>query len=87
VWTAPTGQLAARYLRDWHAEGRGAYIVLWFGNVPGKRLPAHPDRLERPPTPEALRAMLVDRLPESLRDVIDVYVVDVSPPPATALAV
>jgi hypothetical protein len=84
VWTAPTEQLAARYLRDWHAEGRGAYLVLWFGNVPGKRLPAHPDGLERPPTPEALRAMLVDRLPEILRDVIDVYVVDVSPPPATA---
>ncbi|TIL73167.1 MAG: hypothetical protein E5Y70_17530 [Mesorhizobium sp.] len=79
VWTAPTEQLAARYTRDWHAEGRGAYIVLWFGDVPRKNLPAHPDGLPTPKTPDELRAMLVDRLPESLWDVIDVYVIDVSP--------
>ncbi len=79
VWTAPTEQLAARYTRDWHAEGRGTYIVLWFGDVPGKNLPIHPDGLARPNTPDDLRAMLVDRLPESLRDVIDIFVIDVSP--------
>jgi len=78
VWTAPTEQLAARYLRDWHAEGRGVYIVLWFGHVAGKNLPTHPDGLPRPETPDALRTMLIDRLPNNLRDVIDVYVVDVS---------
>lgn len=78
VWTAPTEQLAARYLRDWHAEGRGAYIVLWFGDVPGRNLPAHPGGLARPATPEVLRAMLVECLPENLRDVVDVYVLDVS---------
>jgi len=80
VWSAPVEQLAARYLHDWHAEGRGAYIVLWFGDVPGKNLPAHPDGLARPKTPDDLRTMLIDRLPETLRDVIDVYVVDVSRP-------
>lgn len=80
VWTAPVEQLAARYLHDWHAEGRGAYIVLWFGDVPGKNLPAHPDGLARPKTPDDLRTMLIDRLPENLRDVIDVYVVNVSRP-------
>lgn len=80
IWTAPVEQLAARYLHDWHAEGRGAYIVLWFGDVPGKNLPAHPERLERPKTPDDLRSMLIDRLPENLRDVIDVYVIDVSWP-------
>ncbi|MBL7233135.1 NACHT domain-containing protein [Komagataeibacter oboediens] len=80
VWTAPVEQLAARYLHDWHAEGRGAYIVLWFGDLPGKNLPVHPDGLARPKTPDDLRTMLIDRLPENLRDVIDVYVVDVSRP-------
>ncbi|GAA3685961.1 NACHT domain-containing protein [Acetobacter lovaniensis] len=80
LWTAPVEQLAARYLCDWHAKGRGAYIVLWFGNVPGKNLPAHPDGLQQPVTPDDLSAMLIDRLPEALRDVIDVYVVDVSSP-------
>lgn len=81
IWTAPTEQLAARYTRDWHAEGRGAYVVLWFGYIPGKNLPVHPDGLARPKTPAELRAQLVERLPESLRDVIDVYVIDVSPLP------
>jgi hypothetical protein len=84
VWTAPVDQLAAKYGRDWHAEGRGAYIVLWFGRVPGKALPAHPDGLPPPESPGQLQAMLVDRLPEPLRSLIDVYVIDVSrltPPP------
>jgi len=85
VWTAPVEQLAARYLHDWHAEGRGAYIVLWFGDVPGKNLPAHPDGLAPPKIPDELRTMLINRLPENLRDVIDVYVVDVSRPAEKAV--
>ena len=80
VWTAPVEQLAARYLHDWHAEGRGVYIVLWFGDVSRKNLPVHPDGLARPKIPDDLRAMLIDRLPEPLRGVIDIYVVDVSHP-------
>jgi hypothetical protein len=48
--------------------------------VPRKNLPAHPDGLARPKTPDDLRMMLINRLPENLRDVIDVYVVDVSQP-------
>ena len=84
IWTAPVEQLAARYLHDWHAEGRGAYVVLWFGDVPGKNLPAHPDGLARPKNPDDLRAMIINRLPENLRDVIDVYVIDVSRPAGKA---
>lgn len=72
VWIAPVELLAARYLHDWHAEGRGAYIVLWFGDVPGENLPVHSDRLPRAKTPSDLSAMLIDRLPEYLCDVIDV---------------
>jgi hypothetical protein len=78
VWGAPVEQLAAKYARDWHAEGRGVYIVIWFGNVPRKQLPPHPDGLPPPTTPESLRTMLVDRIPEAMRDLIDVYVVDVT---------
>ena len=47
-------------------------------------LPAHPNGLARPKTPDDLRTMLIDRLPENLRDVIDVYVVDVSRPAGKA---
>ena len=80
VWNAACDQLDANYARDWQAEGRGVYIVLWFGDVPGKQLPRHPDRLQRPRTPEGLRQLLIDRLPEERRAWIDVFVVDVSKP-------
>jgi hypothetical protein len=78
IWDAPVEQLAALYTRDWHAEGRGVYIVIWFGNVPKKQLSPHPDGLTPPKTPEALRSMLIDRIPESIQGLIDVFVVDVS---------
>ena len=82
VWDAAFNQLAAKYSIDWQAEGRGVYIVLWFGDVPGKQLPRNPEGLARPESPEQLRRMLIDRLPESLRTLIDVYVIDVSSPEA-----
>lgn len=78
VWSAAVDQLDAKYTRDWHAEGRGAYIVLWFDNVPKKQLPKHPEGLDRPKTPQALRQMLIDRIPEARRSQIDVFVIDVS---------
>ena len=84
VWNAASDQLDIKYARDWHAEGRGVYIVLWFGNVPKKQLPRHPDGLQRPETPEALCRMLIDRLPEARRAWIDVFVVDLSRPVQSA---
>ena len=80
VWNAACDQLDANYARDWQAEGRGVYVVLWFGHVPGKQLPRHPDGLQRPRTPEGLRQMLMDRLPEERRSWIDVFVIEVSKP-------
>ena len=80
VWNAASDQLDANYTRDWRADGRGAYVVLWFGDVPKKRLRPHPDGLGRPETPEALWQMLIDRLPEERRSQIDVFVIDVSVP-------
>ena len=80
VWNAACDQLDANYSHDWQAEGRGAYIVLWFGNVPRKNLPSHPNGADRPSTPEELREMLVERIPEDRRDFVDVFVVDVSKP-------
>ena len=78
VWDAPMEQLAARYVHDWHAEGRGAYIVIWFGDVPGKQLPRHPNGIAAPTTPDALRGMLIDRIPEAIQGLIDVYVINVT---------
>ena len=78
VWNAANDQLDANYTRDWHAEGRGVYIVLWFGNVPGKLLPRHPEGLDLPNTPQVLRQMLIDRIPKARRSQIDVFVIDVT---------
>ena len=62
VWDAIIHQLDAKYTVDWQAEGRGAYVVLWFGDVAGKQLPSHPDGADRPTTPEELRKMLIERI-------------------------
>lgn len=78
VWHAASAQLDAQYTRDWRADGRGAYLVLWFGDVPGFNLPPHPDGVPLPATATALRTMLIDKIPLERRSMIDVYVVDVS---------
>lgn len=80
VWDAASNQLDDYYAREWHAQGHGVYIVLWFGDVPGRQLPRHPEQPERPQTPQALRRMLIDRLPEARRLQIDVFVADLSRP-------
>ena len=83
VWNAVNDQLDARYTVDWQAEGRGVYIVLWFGDVPGQNLTKHPDGLEPPESPGELRNMLVDRLTEIQCVRIDVFVIDLSRPVGT----
>jgi len=84
VWSAASDQLDAKYAVDWQAEGRGVYLVLWFGDIAGKPLPRHPEGLALPQSPGALRGMLMDRLPEARRSWIDVFVIDVSKPDGTA---
>ena len=54
--------------------------MVWFGDVPGKRLRRHRERLKRPETPDALRRMPIDRLPEDRRTRIDIFVLDVTKP-------
>jgi len=78
VWAAASAQLDAQYTGDWRANGRGVYLVLWFGDVVGFNLPPHPDSDPTPASADALRAALVDRIPPDRRPLIDVYVIDVS---------
>lgn len=80
VWDAACEQLDAKYTQDWQAEGRGVFIVLWFGELTEKNLPGHPKRLPRPKTPEEMKKMLLDRIPEARRSDLDVHVIDVSRP-------
>lgn len=79
VWDAAAGQLDLQYLIDWRSEQRGIYCVLWFGDVPTaskRRLKAHPDGLPTPTSAEAMRAMLIARIPEARRALIEVVVFD-----------
>ena len=80
VWDAASVQLIEKYARDWRADDRGIYLVLWFGEVRGKNLPIHPEGLPRPTSPSELREMLLARLPSTEQARIDVLVLDVSKP-------
>ena len=81
VWDASRTQLDERYCRDWRTDGRGIYLVLWFGNVSGKNLPARPNGGAIPSSPTELREQLVQSLSEGERGRIEVVVLDVSKPP------
>lgn len=79
VWDAAVGQLDVQYLIDWRSEQRGIYCVLWFGDVPSasnRRLKAHPEGLSAPASAEEMRTMLIARIPEARRALIDVIVFD-----------
>ncbi len=78
VWDAPSTQLIDRYTKDYRANGRGIYIVFWFGKVAGKQLVRHPDGLPPPKSPDELRQMLTDRLAPLERKRVDIVVIDVS---------
>lgn len=80
VWDASRTQLDERYCRDWRTDGRGIYLVLWFGNVSGKNLPARPNGGAIPSSPNELREQLVQSLSEGERGRIEVVVFDVSKP-------
>ncbi len=81
VWDAATGQLDLQYLIDWRCEQRGVYCVLWFGDLPSatnRRLKAHPDGMTAPADADAMRALLVERIPVSRRPLIEVVVLDLT---------
>ncbi|WP_119458541.1 hypothetical protein [Rhodospirillaceae bacterium SYSU D60014] len=80
VWSAAAAQLDERYTRYVNARGRGIYLVLWFGPIPGKSLRRHADGRPMPQTPRELEQMLCADLSEGLRNRIDVFVLDVSKP-------
>ena len=82
VWDAAnrTVDREIRTGRGSRAHGRGTYLVLWFGNVPGRNLPKHPGELPKPASPSQLREMLMAQLTQAERSRIDVFVFNVSKP-------
>jgi hypothetical protein len=77
VWTAPTEQLMG-YVQTQGADGYGIYLVFWFGHEieePPKRVDG-----QSPRTASEMSALLIDDLAPELRDLLQVIVLDVSPP-------
>ncbi|MGO4619587.1 NACHT domain-containing protein [Ensifer sp. 2TAB8] len=81
VWNASSIQLSEKYTRDWRTDGRGIYLVLWFGQVAGKNLPGRQDDIPLPSNAAELQKMLIDGLDQDEKLRIDVFVLDVSKSP------
>jgi len=79
VWDAAMSQLDQKYLIDWRSQNRGIFCVLWFGDQQsktGRRLKSHPDGLKSPSTAEEMKSMIIDRIPQHRRSMIEVIVLD-----------
>ena len=61
LWSGADKQLDRLYTRDWRAEDRGIYLVLWFGDQQSsnKRLRGPARGTESPQTTDKLREMLI----------------------------
>ncbi len=78
LWTGSDRQLDALYTPDWRAEGRGIYLVLWFGEQKKttKRLKS-PGRHETlPTTADELKRMLVAKSRSAREGRVAVFVLD-----------
>lgn len=78
LWRGADMQLDALYTRDWRAEGRGIYLVLWFGNQqqPNKRLKKPVRGTETPKTAEELREMLIAESKSAREGRVVIFVLD-----------
>lgn len=81
LWTAPKAQLQDLYTRDPNTEGRGLYLVLWFGERAG-RIPTPPKGMPIPRSSVDLEVALRSLLPEADRVLLEVLVLDCSAPRA-----
>lgn len=80
VWTAAEGQLERYYAHDPEAKGFGVYVVFWFGDKRGTKMPPPPAGLASPQSAAEMEQMLRERLPVSHRSRLAVTVIDVSGP-------
>ena len=78
IWRASETQLDALYTIDHQADGRGIYLVFWFGRhaPPGRRLKHPPSPLVAPEKPLEMKAMLEGLVPPGRRDSVAIFVLD-----------
>lgn len=80
LWHAADSQLDKLYSRDWHAEGLGIYLVLWFGHQddPSKRLRTPGRERTVPTSPQDLQQMLTSSSQAAQDGRVAVVVMDLS---------
>lgn len=79
LWRAIHEQLIPLYTLDPKTQGRGIFLVLWFGE---KNMPA-PSSGKKPKTATELAARLAETLTTEEQKLIDILVLDVSKPTST----
>lgn len=77
LWSAAGEQLQKQYTRDPASEGNGIYLVFWFG---GKGMKSQQEGIAKPTTAKELKEALLLTVPEQVKGLIDVCVIDVSKP-------
>jgi hypothetical protein len=79
LWKAADAQLAAQQSIDHRAEGRGVYLVYWYGRA-GKPLtrPPRGSGIDMPGTPEALETALNQHFQVARAGLLTIKVLDFS---------
>lgn len=80
LWKGADIQLDGLYTRDWRAEGRGIYLVLWFGDQkkPSKKLKSLGRGATQPRSAEELRHMLIGTSKSACEGRVAVFVLDLA---------
>ena len=78
LWMGADAQLNTQYTTDWRAEGRGIYLVLWFGTLQqkNKQLKSPGRGIKHPETADELREMLTARSKSAGKGDVVVFVLD-----------
>ncbi|WP_105401393.1 NACHT domain-containing NTPase [Neorhizobium sp. T7_12] len=77
IWTAASVQLEGNYSRHYRANGRGIYLVIWFGDVPGMNPPGIREN-GRPESATAMLKAIPERSPTKISEKTTLFVLDVS---------
>lgn len=77
LWKGIRKQLVPKYTRDPGADGRGIYLVFWFG---GEYSTKNPETETRPAGPDELQHQLEDSLTPEEADKVSIRVIDVARP-------
>ena len=82
IWSAACDQLEDNYSRNYRAEGRGVYLVLWFDDVPNYN-PPNCKKLGMPKNGQDMLAALSKNSTRTISPLTKLFVLDLSKPSKT----